>query len=257
MVATTLLPFAGKIIYDSFIGTFNVHFGRGASADFKAQYDEIKENIGIIENLTMPPTPTSSRPTKKTATKKTSTKKTENDADKTNASEIDTKGANIPKAMAAKYAEIAEIIEKFCDEKLNDEYKELCLKALAKLCRKRPSPVISGRANTWACGIVYAIGSNNFIFDKSQPIHMKSADIVGWFGISKSTASGKVSDINRVLNLSYRNYEYLLSSHIDDNPMIWLLNVNGLFVDIRAMPRDAQVVAYEKGLIPYIPADRE
>ena len=27
-------------------------------------------------------------------------------------------------------------------------------------------------------------------------------------------------------------------------------------VDIRSMPREAQIVAYEKGLIPYIPADR-
>jgi len=32
--------------------------------------------------------------------------------------------------------------------------------------------------------------------------------------------------------------------------------VNGFVIDIRLAPRDAQVAAYEKGLIPYIPADR-
>jgi hypothetical protein len=32
--------------------------------------------------------------------------------------------------------------------------------------------------------------------------------------------------------------------------------VNGLITDIRLCPREAQVVAFEKGLIPYIPADR-
>jgi hypothetical protein len=35
-----------------------------------------------------------------------------------------------------------------------------------------------------------------------------------------------------------------------------MLKVNGLITDIRLCPREAQVVAFEKGLIPYIPADR-
>jgi hypothetical protein len=35
------------------------------------------------------------------------------------------------------------------------------------------------------------------------------------------------------------------------------VDLNGLMMDIRRAPRDAQVAAFEKGLIPYIPADRE
>ena len=42
----------------------------------------------------------------------------------------------------------------------------------------------------------------------------------------------------------------------EDNPLVWLLEVNGFLMDIRAAPREAQVVAYQKGLIPWIPADR-
>lgn len=38
--------------------------------------------------------------------------------------------------------------------------------------------------------------------------------------------------------------------------MIWMLEVNGLIMDIRLCPREVQVVAFEKGRIPYIPADR-
>jgi hypothetical protein len=38
--------------------------------------------------------------------------------------------------------------------------------------------------------------------------------------------------------------------------LIWMLEVNGLITDIRSCPREAQAVAFEKGLIPYIPADR-
>ena len=153
--------------------------------------------------------------------------------------------------------EVAEIIESFCDEKLNSEYKELCLKALTKLCRKRPSPIATGQARTWACGIVYAIGSNNFIFDKSQPINMTAGDISDWFGLAKSTAGGKSKEVSDLLKLSYFNSEFVLNEMLEKNPMIWMLSVNGLFMDIRKMPREAQVVAYNKGLIPYIPADRD
>jgi hypothetical protein len=42
-----------------------------------------------------------------------------------------------------------------------------------------------------------------------------------------------------------------------DNPMVWMLEVNGFLMDIRHAPREAQEIAFEKGLIPYIPADRE
>ena len=42
----------------------------------------------------------------------------------------------------------------------------------------------------------------------------------------------------------------------DDNPLIWMREVDGLVTDIRTCPREAQMVAFEKGLIPYIPADR-
>jgi hypothetical protein len=48
-----------------------------------------------------------------------------------------------------------------------------------------------------------------------------------------------------------------LPSRVDRNPMIWILKVNGYMVDIRSMPREVQVIAFEKGLIPYIPADRD
>jgi hypothetical protein len=34
-----------------------------------------------------------------------------------------------------------------------------------------------------------------------------------------------------------------------------MLSVNGMIVDIRSMPREAQEIAFEKGLIPYIPGD--
>jgi len=38
--------------------------------------------------------------------------------------------------------------------------------------------------------------------------------------------------------------------------MVWILQVNGLMMDIRTAPLELQRLAYEKGLIPFIPAEQ-
>lgn len=62
--------------------------------------------------------------------------------------------------------------------------------------------------------------------------------------------------IRKMLKIYQLDPNWSLPSRLDDNPMVWMLNVNGFLMDIRHAPREAQVVAFEKGLIPYIPADR-
>ena len=38
--------------------------------------------------------------------------------------------------------------------------------------------------------------------------------------------------------------------------MAWMLEINGFLMDVRHAPREVQEIAFEKGLIPYISADR-
>ena len=129
----------------------------------------------------------------------------------------------IPKSMQAKYDAIAAIIEPYCDQYLSDEYKTICLYALEKLCRKRPSPLKSGRDKTWAAGIIYAIGSTNFIFDKDQPIHMTAEQLVAPLSVAKNTAAGKAAEIKKMLNISYFAPDWTLSSITKDHPYAWMI----------------------------------
>ena len=120
---------------------------------------------------------------------------------------------SVPKAMQEKYDEIAAIIEPVCREILNEEYLSVCLYCLEKLCRKRPSPLLSGRARTWAAGIVYAVGQVNFIFDKSLPVHVDNAqELSDPFGIAKSTAASKGAEIRKMLKMGYFSPEYTIPS---------------------------------------------
>jgi len=46
-----------------------------------------------------------------------------------------------------------------CAELLDAEYAELARQVVAKLARKRPSPLAGGRRGTWAAAVVYAPSS--------------------------------------------------------------------------------------------------
>lgn len=50
--------------------------------------------------------------------------------------------------------------------------------------------------------------------------------------------------------------DWTLPSRLADNPLVWMVEINGLIIDIRRSPPELQRLAYEKGMIPFIPADR-
>src|SRR6187401_1131759 len=107
------------------------------------------------------------------------------------------KPADTPKNPATEV--IARLVEDFCREHLNEEYAELCGRLVAKLARKRPSPLVSGKPNTWACGVVRTIGWVNFLDDSSRTPHMKLTAIDKAFGVGESTGQGKAALIRKML----------------------------------------------------------
>ena len=127
--------------------------------------------------------------------------------------------------------------------------------ATAALCRKRPSPLATGNLKTWACGIVYALGAANFLFDKSQQPTMRATDLCAEFGVSQSTGSAKAKVVRDALGMGQMDPQWYRPSKMEDNPLAWMIMVDGFVVDVRHMSRAVQEVAYEKGLIPYIPGE--
>ena len=166
------------------------------------------------------------------------------------------KSNRVPEPMREKYDRITRETDAFCDLHLDTEYRDLTRLAIAALCRKRPSPLARGQENTWAAGVVHAVGMVNFLFDKSQTPHCKSPVIHEHFGVAASTMQNKSKEIRDLLKMYQLSPDWMRPSRIAESPVAWLLQVNGMIVDARHMPRELQEIAYEKGLIPYIPADR-
>ncbi len=167
------------------------------------------------------------------------------------------KSESVPKAVEPAYHAIIDLTDAVCRQHLNEEYATLARQLAAALGRKRPSPLLRGKPDSWACAVVYALGTVNFLFDKSNEPFMSAADLCAAFGVSQSTGTNKSKQIRDMMDMYQMDPNWSLPSLVDSNPLVWMLQVNGLIVDIRTMPRDVQVQAFEKGFIPYIPADRK
>jgi Domain of unknown function (DUF6398) len=161
----------------------------------------------------------------------------------------------VPRAMLERYRELTALTDAFCRERLNEGYAELSRKAVAALCRKRPSPVTLGQAATWACGVIYALGQVNFLDDKSATPHMRMQEVCTGFGVAPSTGGNKAKAVRDLLRMGPWDHRWMLPDRVESTGLVWLLQIDGLTVDIRGMPRPVQVEACERGLIPYVPSD--
>lgn len=100
---------------------------------------------------------------------------------------------------------------------------------------------------------MWALGQVNFLSDPSAKPYVTHDDLADAFGLSKSTLGQKAKQIRDMLKMTWTTPEFLRAERIDDNPMIWFIEVNGLPFDARELPVEIQVEAYLKGIIPYVP----
>ena len=234
LTQTVLLPYKDGIVYDGLMRSYNISFGPGIRRNLTQDFNDAKARHGIVTSLPLSATLLLTKTPK-------------------------AKPVPVPPSREEKdeaLGVVIGLIEQFCNEHLNEEYKVLCCKLAEKLGRKRPSPLLQGNPNAWAAGIVRAIGGVNFLQDKSQTPFMKSTDIDYCFGTSPSSGAAKLAAIRKMFKMHQLDPNWTLPSRLDDNPMVWMLQVNGFMMDVRYAPRELQEIAFSKGLIPYIPADR-
>ena len=72
--------------------------------------------------------------------------------------------------------------------------------------------------------------------------------------VAKSTAGNKSKAIREALKMKPYDWRWSLPSKLDDHPLAWMIEVDGLILDARHIPREIQEVAFRKGLIPYVPS---
>jgi hypothetical protein len=160
----------------------------------------------------------------------------------------------IPAATRTVATDIIALTDKTCLELLDEEYADLARHVIAKLARKRPSPILSGRAPSWAGAVIYALGQVNFLFDSTSKPYATADDLSAAFGVSKSTLANKAKQVRDFLKMDWGKTEFLREDMIEANPMVWFIRADGIVLDARHAPPEIQLQALVKGFIPYIPA---
>ena len=156
--------------------------------------------------------------------------------------------------MQAVAGAIIVLTDEVCAGLLDEEYAGLARRWWRNSRARRPSPIQSGRAPTWAGAVVYALGQVNFLFDSSTKPYATADDLSAAFGVAKSTLGAKAKQVRDLTKMDYGTPEFLREDIVDSSPMTWFIQVDGLIVDARELPPQVQAQAFDLGVIPYIPA---
>lgn len=167
---------------------------------------------------------------------------------------IDLDELKVPAAMRPVVDEIIRMTDVVCAAVLDEEYADLARRATAKLARKRPSPLASGRRTTWAAGILYALGQVNYLSDPSTEPHLTADELSGGFGVAKATMGTKANLVRDLLKIDQFSAEFRRADVIAASPAVWFIEVDGLIMDARQLPLEIQTEAFRLGLIPYVPS---
>ena len=162
----------------------------------------------------------------------------------------------VPKNIETKFNAINNELLSCSKKLLDDEYYDKCNYLALKLARKRPSPLTTGKTLSWVAAIVHTIGFVNFLFDKSTQPYVSAAELADYFNLSSKTIAAKGKKIRDLMKIHQLEPEYSLQNNLINNPCVWLLEINGIILDIRQESYAFQKELFEAGIIPFIPADK-
>jgi hypothetical protein len=161
---------------------------------------------------------------------------------------------DIPVPFHPLFKAVVSLTDLFCDLYLNDEYRDMCREMAVALCVDE-TPMTKGRPLSWAAGIAHAVGWVNFLQDPSFEPHMTTSQMAKRLSVSPATMLAKSKIIREGLGLIPFDPNWCLPSLMEENPLVWMVEVDGLIVDARHMSPEFQQKAYEAGLIPGIPKE--
>ena len=152
---------------------------------------------------------------------------------------------NSKEDLKEKKQALLDLVGSFCAQELDDDYYQLCEKLVKKLGRKKDVPFKRGKLEIWAAAVVYAIGSINFLFDKSFEPYVSAEQISEYFGTKNSTVSNKARQIKDMFDMFHFSPEFSTNKMTADSPMNTLVMVDGLIAPLSSLPPDLQEMVRE------------
>ena len=114
-----------------------------------------------------------------------------------------------------KNIEILNILKEVCIDNLNEEYLFLAENLSREIFQLNEFKLSKSKANSWACGIVHALGQKNGLFNTKSDINIKAQDFYKLFNVSSSTGLAKSKEIRELIDLD--NEKWTLTNNVNIN----------------------------------------
>lgn len=164
---------------------------------------------------------------------------------------------DIPAELRGRYERLSGLLTAFAERYVNMSFGYLCLDMAISLCVQCPEVVGRGKPEGWAGGIVHALGMVNFLFDAKQELSIDAGKVREFFGVSQGTIQSKSKQIRDLFGIFPMDPEWSMPEQLVDNPLVWIVEMDGLLVDLRHAPLTMQRRAVDEGLIPMLPGEME
>ncbi|KGP74596.1 hypothetical protein N782_00630 [Pontibacillus yanchengensis Y32] len=135
--------------------------------------------------------------------------------------------------IEARKKQLIDLTTDFCNQYITDEYAELSKKLIEKMARKKEVPFLRGKIENWAAGVIHALGTINFLFDKSTEPYASLDVILEYFGTKQSTTSQKSKHIREMFKLGHFHPDFTIQSIEQDNPFNNMQIIDGFIVPKR------------------------
>jgi len=104
----------------------------------------------------------------------------------------------------------------YCNEQLDQEYADVCKRVFYDLLKENPAIFNRGKAGIWGAAIVWAVGSINFLGDKSFEPYASLAEVCNYFDANTSSVGQKAAKIRKLLNIDHFNPDYQTTNLVSD-----------------------------------------
>ncbi len=147
-----------------------------------------------------------------------------------------------------RFQEISSLLEAFTKEHLNQEYFEIAQDMLLELFGS-DLELSRSKPESWAAGVMHAVGWVNFLGDPSSTLHMPLKSIAKHFGVSAGTMEAKSRNIRDELELVPLDPVFCTEENQEENPMHELESLETILHCIRDLSEDKQTQATQAKLL--------
>ena len=137
--------------------------------------------------------------------------------------------------------QLIDLVSSFCDSELNEEYKQVCIKLIEMMAKKRRVLFKRGKIEIWASAVIYAIIQINVVYNENLDVYTTPEVICDYFDTSVSIVSDKVSMIQDLFKIKQIKKEFLINNIEVNEDNVSNFKCDSFFEDIYTLFEDGNV----------------